>query len=133
MALGDELAEVKLDDATAWALAADLDMMTDPPSAAGARLLPAGDPFLAQRDRSTLVPDRALQRAVWRPMGSPGVVLMTGRPVGTWRARAAGSRLEVTVDAFALLGDRQRTAIEQAAGAIAPFRGRDDVVVTFGD
>jgi DNA glycosylase AlkZ-like len=70
---------------------------------------------------------------VWRPLGSPGVVLMTGRPVGIWRARAAGSRLEVTVDAFALLGDRQRTAIEQAAGAIAPFRGRDDVAVTFRD
>ena len=35
------------------------------------RLLPPGDPFLAQRDRSTLIPDRTVQRAVWRPAGSP--------------------------------------------------------------
>ncbi|HET6951739.1 MAG TPA: winged helix DNA-binding domain-containing protein [Acidimicrobiales bacterium] len=133
MALGDELAEVKLDGVTAWALAADLDMLADPPLASGARLLPAGDPFLAQRDRATLLPDRAQQRAVWRPLGSPGIVLMTGRPVGTWRARATGSRLEVAVEPFGTLGDRQRTAIEQAAGAMAPFRGRDRATVVFRD
>ena len=96
-------------------LAADVPMLDDPPLAGGARLLPAGDPFLAQRDRATLLPDKARQRAVWRPVGSPGLVLMTGRPVGIWRAKQAGGRLRVTVEAFGSLGDRQRTAIEQAA------------------
>ena len=73
-----------------------------------------------------------MQRAVWRPVGSPGLVLMTGHPVGTWRSRVAGPGLEVTVDAFASLGDRQRTAIEQAAGVLALFRGQADVTVRFG-
>jgi hypothetical protein len=129
--IADELVEVKLDGATAFVLRDDLATLTDPPLAAGARLLPAGDPFLAQRDRSTLLPDKARQRAVWRPAGSPGLVLMTGHPVGTWRARLAGSRLHVTVETFTTLGDKQRTAIEQAASVMAPFRGRDDVELTF--
>jgi hypothetical protein len=130
--LGTELAEVRLDGVKTMALADDLDMLADPPLAGGARLLPAGDPFLAQRDRSTLLADKARQRAVWRPVGSPGLVLMTGHPVGTWRARVAGSRLHVTVEAFGTLGDRQRTAIEQAATTMAPFRGREDVELAFG-
>jgi len=130
-ALGPELVEVKLDGATAVVLASDLAVLLDPPLASGARLLPAGDPFLAQRDRSTLLADKARQRAVWRPAGSPGLVLMTGHPVGTWRARVVASRLHVTVESFAPLGDRQRTAIEQAAVIVAPFRGRDDVELTF--
>jgi Winged helix DNA-binding domain len=129
--LGSELIEVRLDGAPAWVLAADLDELQDPPLAGGARLLPAGDPFLAQRDRSTLVPDRSLQRAVWRPVGSPGLVLMTGHPVGVWHARVVGSRLEVAVEAFTPLGERQRTAIEQTAGLLAFFRGQGDVAVRF--
>jgi hypothetical protein len=129
--LGVEVVEVNLDGTPSVMLADDVAVLSDPPLASGARLLPAGDPFLAQRDRSTLLADRAQQRAVWRPAGSPGLVLMTGHPVATWRARVAGSRLHVTVEAFGSLGDRQRTAIEQAATAMAPFRGREDVELTF--
>jgi hypothetical protein len=131
LSLGSELVEVRLDGANAVVLAADLEMLSDPPLATGARLLPAGDPFLAQRDRATLLSDRAHQRAVWRPVGSPGMVLMTGHPVGTWRARGAGRRLEVTIEAFVALGERQRMAIEHAAATIAPFRDRDEVDVVF--
>jgi hypothetical protein len=130
--LGAELVDVRLDSAPAAMLAADVAKLDDPPLAGGARLLPAGDPFLAQRDRATLLPDKAHQRAVWRPVGSPGLVLMTGRPVGTWRAQLAGGRLRVTIETFGSLGDRQRTAIEQAAARIAPFRGRDEVDLSFG-
>jgi len=129
--LGNELADLRLDGAPTVVLADDIDMLDDPPLAGGARLVPAGDPFLAQRDRATLLPDKARQRAVWRPVGSPGLVLMTGRPVATWRAQAVGGRLRVTVDAFGSLGDKQRTAIEHAASLIAPFRGRDDVDLSF--
>jgi hypothetical protein len=131
LTLADELVEVRLDGAAAVMLRTDLAMLDDPPLATGARLLPAGDPFLAQRDRSTLLADRAHQRALWRPVGGPGLVLVTGHPVGIWRARAAGKRLEVTVEAFMSLGERQRTAVEQAAATIAPFRGRDEADLIF--
>jgi hypothetical protein len=130
-ALGDEVVEVRLDGAPVVILATDADALDDPPLATGARLLPAGDPFLAQRDRGTLLPDRAHQRAVWRPAGSPGLALVAGRPVGLWRGRKARGRLLVTVEAFSPLGERQRTALEQAASLVAPFRGCDAVEVTF--
>jgi hypothetical protein len=132
LSLGDELVEVRLHGGAGFVLAEDLAMLEDPPLAGGARLLPAGDPFLAQRDRATLLSDRAQQRVVWRPVGSPGIVLMTGRPVGTWRARATGKRLAVTIEPFGSLGDRQRTAIEQAAADVATLRGREEVDLAFG-
>src|SRR5918995_854717 len=131
--LRPELVEVKLDGVVGWMLSDDLAAIDDPPMAAGARLLPTGDPFLAQRDRSTLLPDRAAQRAVWRPSGSPGLVLLTGRPMATWRARVAAGRLDVAVEPFTKLSDRQRWAVEQEAAVIAPFRGRELASVTFTD
>ena len=130
-ALGRALVEVRLDGAPVVLLADDAEALDDPPLASGARLLPAGDPFLAQRDRATLLPDKAHQRAVWRPVGSPGLVLMTGRPVGTWRAKKARGRLCVTIDLFASLGERQRTAVEHAASLVAPFRGCDEAEVEY--
>lgn len=130
-ALGDELVDVRLDGAPAVVLASDVDAVVDPPLAVGARLVPAGDPFLAQRDRATLLPDKAHQRAVWRPLGSPGLVLMTGHPVGLWRARRARGALGVTVEPFSSLGERQRLAVEQAAAVVAPFRGCEEAEVEF--
>ena len=127
--LGHELVDVRLDGAPAVVLADDLDALDDPPLASGARLLPAGDPFLAQRDRATLLPDKAHQRAVWRPVGSPGLALVAGRPVGLWRARKAAGRLCVTVDPFGSLGERQLAAVEHAASLVAPFRGCDTAEV----
>jgi hypothetical protein len=129
--LDAELAEVKLDGAVAWLLSDDLDLIDDPPPATGARLLPAGDPFLAQRDRATLLPDKAMQRTLWRPVGSAGLVLVAGHPVATWRARGAAGRLDVTVEPFTTLNDRQCSAIVQEAAVLAPFLGRDEAVVTF--
>jgi hypothetical protein len=128
--LGHEVIEVRLDGAPAVMLAEDVEALEDPPLATGARLLPAGDPFLAQRDRATLLPDKAHQRAVWRPVGSPGLVLVAGRPVGIWRARKVRERLLVTAEAFGELGERQHTAIERAASLVAPFRGCDEVEIT---
>jgi hypothetical protein len=53
--------------------------------------------------------------------------------VGTWRARGAGSQLEVTIEPFTKMSDRQRTAIEAEAELVAPFRGREEATVTFAD
>src|SRR5690606_16662849 len=103
----------------------------DPPLASGARLLPAGDPFLHQRDRSTLIPDKAIQRAVWRPVGRPGLVLVAGHPVATWRSRMVKGRLAVEVDPFHDLGARRRAAVREEAEVVAAFRGAEDAEVTF--
>ena len=131
--LGADLVEAKLDGAVAWLLADDADVLDDPPTASGARLLPAGDPFLAQRDRATLLPDKTAQRAIWRPVGAPGLVLVTGHPVGTWRARGAGSRTGRD-DRSLRKAQRSPAHRHRARGRDpGPFRGREDAAVTFTD
>lgn len=64
-------------------------MRGTPPGPAGVRLLPPYDSYLDQRDRETLLPDKALHRRVWRILGNPGVVLADGHIVRLWRPQMA--------------------------------------------
>ncbi len=93
-AIEDELVSV----GKALLLAADEAIFESPPTPRGTRLLGAGDPLLNARDRAVLVPDEALRKRIWRPVGSPGVVLHDGRPAGLWRARKQGRRLTVETE-----------------------------------
>lgn len=63
------------------------------PEPHGIRLLPPGDPFLQKPNRELLASDAALRKRLFRPAGSPGVVLQEGRVAGTWRRR--GGQIEV--------------------------------------
>jgi hypothetical protein len=54
-------------------------------------------------------------------------VLANGEIVGTWRARAVGKRLSVSVEAFDGLGSSVQEEIYAEAERIAPFRGCDGV------
>ena len=64
------------------------------------RLLGAGDPLLVARDREHLIEDTAIRKRLWRPVGSPGLILHDGRPAGLWRARKQGSRLALETEWF---------------------------------
>jgi hypothetical protein len=97
-----------------------------PRRAKGVRLLAAGDPLLLARDRDVLVPDQELRGRVFRPTGSPGVVLRDGELAGLWRARKKGKRLEVEVEELAAL---DLEAVRSEAERIAPLRGCTDVAV----
>ncbi|MEV4422251.1 crosslink repair DNA glycosylase YcaQ family protein [Patulibacter sp. NPDC049589] len=97
-AVQDELAAVRLDGAKRFVLAADLDRLLDPPAARGVRLLHGYDPYVAQPDRATLVPDPALRKALFPAVGRPGIVLHDGRLAGLWRARKKGRRLELAME-----------------------------------
>ena len=94
--------------------------------AKGLRLLAAGDPLLLARDRDALVPDEELRRRVFRPTGSPGVVLHDGELAGLWRARKKGRRLEVEVEELRPL---DLDAVRREAQRLAPLRGCTDVAV----
>lgn len=94
----DELAPVRLDGAKRWVLAADLDRLRDPPPATGVRLLHGHDPYVAQPDRETLVPDGGLRKTLFPAVGRPGIVLSDGLLAGVWRARKKGRTLELAVD-----------------------------------
>ena len=128
-AVAGEVEEVHRAGRAAWALAADLPLLSDPPPPRGVRLLPAGDPLLDGRDRDSIVLDPGAQRALWPAIGGPGAVLHDGRVVGTWRAKAKGRRLEVTL--MALPGERLPPTGLAApeAEALAASRGLADASV----
>jgi hypothetical protein len=109
-----------------WELAGDEEPRRPHVKAKGVRLLAAGDPLLLARDRELLVPDKQLRARIFRPAGSPGVVLADGELAGLWRARKKGRRLEVEVEE---LGRLDLGAVEAEAERIAPLRGCTSVAV----
>jgi DNA glycosylase AlkZ-like len=130
--LDEELVEIDAAGTKAWALAADAEALAGPPQADGIRLLPPQDPYLQQRDRTTLLPDKTLHPRVWRPVRPPGVVLTAGQLVATWRSRRAGKRLAVTVEPFAPSATPTRAAIQAEADRIALLRDCEAAQLTFG-
>ena len=115
-----------------WVHAADEDAFTAaaPPPEETA-LVAAYDPWLALRDRSTILPDRERQRQVWRSTGNPGVVLRAGRVVATWRPAKKGPTLTITVTPFGALSDRDRTRIEEHAQTLAPLRAASHTTIAY--
>jgi len=118
--------EVTVEGGRAWALPDDLAAMSDPPRPPRVRLLPPNDPFLKAGDRRVLVPDRQHQKLVWR------VLLQNAEPVGTWRAKVSGNRLEVTLAAFLPPESGSMELIEAEAVRMAAVRGLPGARVLVG-
>jgi hypothetical protein len=118
-----ELAEVDFEGRKAWLLLADIPWLTKPTAQEGVRLLPPHDPYLQMRDRTMLVPDKALHRRIWRSTGNPGAVITDGRLTGIWRGRKKSKQLVISVELFESLSALVREEIEAEATAIAPFKG----------
>jgi hypothetical protein len=113
----EELAAASVEGRRGFVLASDVDRLEDPPTASGGRLLGGHDPYVAQPDRATLVPDAALRKRLFPPVGRPGVVLADGVLTGLWRGHKKGDILEVSVE---WLGEPVDLAEE--AAAIATLR-----------
>ena len=125
--LAEEMTEVRLDGRKTFVLNDDLAALRSPPRAEGVRLVPAYDPFLNQRDRATLFPDKSQAKRVWLSVANPGVVLADGLPVGLWRGRKKGKALEVTFEPFGRWPGATRKEAEAEAEALVPFRGCETV------
>ncbi|MGW3334455.1 DNA glycosylase AlkZ-like family protein [Streptomyces rubiginosohelvolus] len=125
------LVEVSVDGASAWLPESEVEALRGAPRAdAGTvRLLPPGDPFLQARDRSLLLPEKDRQKELWRAIGGPGAVLAGSEIVGTWRARSAGRRAEVTVTGFDELSAPVRRALETEAQTVAEVRGAKEALL----
>jgi hypothetical protein len=100
----------------AWVLAGDADELASPPAAGGVRFLPAGDPYLQKPNRPLLAPTAEARKRFFRPVASPGIVLVDGRVVGLWRAKKG----EVSVEK---LGRLAKNAIVDEAERVARLRG----------
>jgi hypothetical protein len=125
----DELAEVSVKGRRAWLPADRLDALGTAPAARLVRLLGPFDPYLQARDRDLIVPDKVVQKTLWPVLGRPGALFVDGEIVGTWRTKAAGAKLTITVDAFAPLRPAVWKQIEAEAERVAEVRGASDVQV----
>ncbi|PPK65287.1 crosslink repair DNA glycosylase YcaQ family protein [Actinokineospora auranticolor] len=125
-----DLAAVDVDGAVRHLPEADLAALRDAPDPPGPRLLPALDPLLQGRDRDLLVPDETHRKRLWKVIGNPGAVLVDGEVVGTWRTKAAGKALGVTVDAFGTLAKTTRGLLDAEAHRAAAARGFAEARVT---
>jgi len=125
----DELAEVSVEGRKAWLPSAQLDDVAGAEPAELVRLLGGFDPYLQARDRDLIVPDKAVQKALWPVLGRPGALFVDGEVVGTWRPRTSGRKLTVQVEAFAPLPASTWRSVEAEAERVGAVRGATDVAV----
>lgn len=125
------LTEVTVAGRRRWLPSDALDDLSAAERPTGVRFLPAMDPFLQARDRDLLVPERAHQKELWRPLGNPGALLVDGEVAGVWRAKMSGrKRVELTVTPFGELTARHRKQVEAEAAQVARAREAAEATVT---
>ena len=115
-ALRRSLTPVRTPIGDAWILTRDEPALLAPPGpAAPARLLPSGDSYflLQGQDRELLVPDANRRQVLWTSRVWPGVVLVDGEIVGTWRR----ARDTMTIDTWRRLSRAEREVVEAEAAS----------------
>ena len=125
-----ELVEVSIAGRPAWLPSDRMEALGDSPEPDIVRLLGPFDPYLQARDRDLIVPDKAVQKTLWPVLGRPGALFVDGEVVGTWRTKAAGKKLTITVEPFAPVRPSVWKQVDAEAARIAEVRGAADVTVT---
>ena len=115
---------------TAWLPAECEDALSSAPVPDLVRLLGAFDPYLQARDRDLIVPDKAVQKALWPVLGRPGALFVDGEVAGTWRPKTTGKKLTIVVEAFAPLPPAVWEQVDAEAARVAAVRGPGTVSVT---
>jgi hypothetical protein len=118
----DQLTQVDIEGHRAWALTADLPLLSQDDRHPPPRLLPAFDVYVAgTRPRLSLVNAR-FEELVFRKAGwvSP-VLLVDGLVAGVWSHERKSRKLEVTVKPFARLPGAHRRAITAEADDLGRF------------
>lgn len=124
-AIEDELTTVSREGKRTRALGAELHRLERPPPATGVRMLGGHDPYVAQPDRDSLVPDRALRKRLFPAVGRPGVVLRDGRLAALWKGRKKGDLLELELEQL----DGETVSLGDHAEQVARLRGCERVRV----
>lgn len=121
-AASDEMEPVRFLGKKAYVLSADRErLIASEPPQRELLLLAAHDPYLDQRDRAVLQPDKELQRRIWRTVANPGAIVCRGEVAGTWTAKKKGAGLEVRADWWDnAVGEQQVRALAEQHAA---FRG----------
>lgn len=117
----EETEPVTVAGKTAWILSADRARLLSPAPLKRELLLLGGhDPFLDQRDRLILQPDKALHKQIWKLVTNPGAVLYRGEIIGIWTAKKKSKGMEINMNLWKNLEDRQK--LHALAEEYAAFR-----------
>ena len=83
-------------------------------------LLGGHDPYLDQRDRAVLQPDKTLQKQIWKLVTNPGAVVYRGEVIGIWttKKKAKGMDIKMTLWTDAA----GKTPLQNLAEEYAAFR-----------
>lgn len=125
----DGLDEVSIDGRSAWLPTDCVDALHTAPEPDLVRLLGPFDPYLQARDRDLIVPDKAVQKALWPVLGRPGALFVEGEIAGTWRTKSTGRKLTITVEAFGPLPESAWKRIDDEGERVAEVRAAKDVTV----
>lgn len=85
-------------------------------------LLGAHDPYLDMKDKTVILEDPGLQKAVWRYAANPGVILKGGRGAGIWKARAQNGKLYISMTLFEQFSGEEQKVLKNLAAEYGAFR-----------
>lgn len=86
-------------------------------------LLGGHDPFLDQRDRLILQPDKTLHSRIWKLVTNPGAVVYRGEVIGVFTGKKKSKGIEMKLSLWRDFPGRQKLA--GLAEAYAAFRGQE--------
>lgn len=91
-----EMETVPVNGKKAFILSADIESLFSPPVFERELLLLGGhDPYLDQRDRLVLQPDKSLHKHIWKTVSNPGAICFRGEIIGIWTSKKKGKGMEI--------------------------------------
>lgn len=116
--ISEELEPVTVSGRKNWILTADKPRLQAAPSFPRSLLLLGGhDPYLDQRDRLTLQPNKTLHPQIWKMVTNPGAIVHCGEVVGVWTSqkKRGGLNLKLTLWTEQITKSRLRDLAEEYA------------------
>lgn len=122
--VSEEMEAVTVSGKKAFILSCDRDKFLSPAPLQRELLLLGGhDPYLDQRDRLVLQPDRTLHSRIWKLVTNPGAVVYRGEVSGVWTGKKSSKGMEIKVSLWRDFPGRKKLA--GLAEAYAAFRGQE--------
>lgn len=121
-----EMEPVQAAGQRAYMLTEDMDMLFQPAEVDNRLLLlGAHDPYLESREHDLLLPDKPLQKKVWRTVANPGAIVQNGEIIGIWQSKNnPKDKITITLSPFRQLTAPAQKQLQQLAERYAAFRQR---------
>ncbi|MDO5416124.1 MAG: winged helix DNA-binding domain-containing protein [Lachnospiraceae bacterium] len=121
--IAEEMEPVTVLGKKSWLLSSDKESILNPvPLKKELLLLGGHDPFLDQRDRLILQPDKTRHKQIWKLVSNPGAIVYRGEIIGVWTSRKKSRGIEINVDLWKELSGNEQKKLQELAEGYAEFR-----------